>query len=197
MSAYNTMKHMSFFAMTWLLSSDALASEQALTLPINCHAIPNHADVLCLVETYSADNPVNDVVFYRRNEFGSFVFLEAIKGDVAHVFFKDFSTGGKYTVIGYAEEGHPSFIIYETSTFLSSTRPIKRPALISDYFITNILSLDDEGNAIIELMHSPSDIQSEQSCLPAAQLPEHSDNDRCHITYSIFKAQSEVKMETQ
>jgi hypothetical protein len=191
------MKHMSFFAMLWLLSSGVLASEQALTLPITCHAIPNHADALCVVATYSADNPVNDVVFYRRDEFGSFVFLEAMKGDVGHVFVSGFSKGGKYTMIVYAEEGHPSFIIYATATFLSSFRPITSVALVSHYSITRILSLDDKGNVIIELRDSPADIQSEQSCLPAEQLPEYSDTDRCHITYSIFQERPEVKMDTQ
>ncbi len=141
---------------------------------------------MCVVSTASPDMPVNDVVFYRQNDIGRFVFLEAIKGDVAHVFVKNFSTGGKYIITGYAEEGHPSFIVYETDTFLFASRPIKSVALISNYFITNILSLDDDGNAIIELMHSPSNIKVNESCIPTEQLPKFSNTDRCHIRYSIF-----------
>jgi hypothetical protein len=123
------------------------ASEKNVTLPMDCHIIPQHSDSLCIVETPSSDMPVNDIVFYRKDEFDRFVLLEAIKGDIAYVFIKGFSTGGKYTIIGYAEEGHPSYIIYETDTFLSAERPIDMVALVSDYFITNMLSLDDEGNA--------------------------------------------------
>ena len=162
------------------------ASEKNVTLPMDCHTIPQHSDSLCIVETPSSDMPVNDIVFYRKDEFDRFVLLEAIKGDIAYVFIKGFSTGGKYTIIGYAEEGHPSYIIYETDTFLSAERPIDMVALVSDYFITNMLSLDDEGNAVIELMHTPSDIQSEESCITSTQLPEYSNTELCHIPYSIF-----------
>ena len=191
------MKHMIFFAVLWLLISNVLANYQELTFPISCHVIPDHSDELCVVATYSRDYPVNDVVFYRRNEFGSFDFLEAMKGDVANVFLSGFSKGGKYTMIGYAEEGHPSFIIYATATFLSSSRPIPSVALVSHYSITRIASLDDKGNAIIELRDSPADIQSEQGCLSAEELPKYSDTDRCHIAYSIFQERPEIKMDIQ
>ena len=178
------------FGLLFSQLSFALASEEDVTLPLECHSIPEHTDSLCIADTASPSMPVNDVVFYRQDKFGHFVLLEAIKGDVAHVFIKDFSKGGKYTVIGYAVEGHPSFIIYETDTFLAPSRPVKSVAVISNYFITNIVSLDDKGNAILELMDLPSDIQSQESCIPSAKLPQHSDTELCHISYSIYQHSS-------
>ncbi len=179
------MKYLVLLSLTAFSIGHCNANAQQTALPTNCYEVPSKANSLWLIETSAQDMPVNDVVFYLKDEFGRFVLLDAIKGDVAHIFFNGFSTGGKYTVITTAEEGHPNFLIYPTDKFLSPTRPLKAYAVISNYFITRIALLTDDGEAIIELLDSPSNINSSQQCLPTKHLPENSDKERCHIRYSI------------
>jgi hypothetical protein len=88
---------------------------------------------------------VNDVVFYRRDGEQQLTLLRAEHGDVAVIWLHGFSTGGKYTIIGEAEEGHPSFGIYLTDAYLSSSATVMPVAVISDYFIASLESLNDNG----------------------------------------------------
>lgn len=74
-----SIQSLSFLAVAWLVTGGVLANEQTPVLPATCHAIANHSDALCIVETPSPDMPVNDVVFYRKDASERFVFLEATK----------------------------------------------------------------------------------------------------------------------
>jgi hypothetical protein len=170
------------------LSSNCFAKKQKIEIPITCHAIPLKSNSLCLVKTSSSEMPVNDVVFYRRDSSGYLFFIEAIKGDVAHVLLWGFSIGGKYTVITYAEEGGPNFLIYETDKFLSSKRPLEATAVISEYDIRSIVSVDDSGDAVVELLNSDSYIRNNQPCIAVENLPDYTDQNSCHIRYSIFNS---------
>ncbi|KXI31001.1 hypothetical protein [Paraglaciecola hydrolytica] len=94
------------------------------------------------------------MVFYRRTADQYLSLLRVEFGDVAVIWLHGFSTGGKYTVVGHAEEGHPSFVIYTTVEFVSTNKELKPVAVISDYFIASLVRLDDSGIAEVTYLNN-------------------------------------------
>ena len=131
-----------------------MSVSQHLALPLECKTIATRQDQICVATTQAKLNPVNDVVFYHRDAQQQLTLLSAKHGDVALVWLHGFSTGGKYTIMGEAEEGHPSFIIYLTDAYLSNASTVKPVAVISNYFIASLESLDDNGMAEIRFLDS-------------------------------------------
>ncbi len=125
-----------------------VAQQQSINL--DCYNIPNHSQQLCILATDSALHPVDDLVFFRLDDLGYLTMLRAEFGDVANIWIHGFSAGGKYTIMGYAEEGHPSYVVYPTERVLSSGYSLDPVAVISDYYIVNLLHLDDDGSATVE-----------------------------------------------
>lgn len=137
-----------------LRALDSLPAEVSaiVNLPLECTSIPTRKDQICVASTQAKLNPVNDVVFYHRDALQQLTLLHAKHGDVALMWLHGFSIGGKYTIIGVAEEGHPSFIIYLTDAYLSKASTAQPVAVISDYFIGSLASLDDNGIAEIRYL---------------------------------------------
>lgn len=131
-----------------------MSVSQHLALPLECKTIPTRHEQICVATTQAKLNPVNDVVFYHRDAQQQLTLLQAKHGDIALMWLHGFSTGGKYTIMGEAEEGHPSFIIYLTEAYLSNASTVKPVAVISDYFIASLESLDDNGMAEIRFLDS-------------------------------------------
>lgn len=131
-----------------------MLASQRLALPLECKTIPTRQDQICVATTQAKLNPVNDVVLYHRDKQQQLTLLRAEHGDVALMWLHGFSTRGKYTIMGEAEEGHPSFIIYLTDAYLSNASTVKPVAVISDYFIASLESLDDNGMAEIRFLDS-------------------------------------------
>jgi hypothetical protein len=122
---------------------DSLPATDSATvnLALKCKAIPHSAEQICVAAMPAEFNAVDDVVFYRRTAEQYLSLLRVEFGDVAVIWLHGFSTGGKYTIVGYAEEGHPSFVIFTTEDFLTNNNDIKPVAVISDYFIPSSISL--------------------------------------------------------
>lgn len=125
-----------------------------VNLALECKAIPHSAEQICVAATPAEFNAVDDVVFYRRSADHYLSLLSVEFGDVAVIWLHSFSAGGKYTVVGHAEEGHPSFVIYTTADFLSPNKELKPVAVISDYFIASLDSLDDSGMADVTYLNN-------------------------------------------
>ncbi|WJG07912.1 hypothetical protein [Aliiglaciecola sp. LCG003] len=150
-------------------------------LPLSCEPIPQHKQKLCVASTHSKLNAVNDVVFYHSDQGDNLTLLHVRKGDVAVTWLEGFSLGGRYTIIGEAEEGHPSYLIYDTEQFIDTEYDPKPVAVISDYLFSGLNSLTDAGIATMSLNHSIS-------CEPD-NLPKISplDSAECKVTIDIFK----------
>lgn len=131
-----------------------MSVSQRLSLPLECKTIPTRHEQICVATTPTKQNTVNDVVLYHRDAQQQLTLLRAKHGDVALMWLHGFSTGGKYIIIGEAEEGHPSFVIYLTDGYLNPDSTVKPVAVISDYFIASLESLDDNGMAEIRFLDS-------------------------------------------
>lgn len=136
--------------------ADSLPATVSATvnLALECKAIPHSAEQICVAATPAEFNAVDDVVFYRRSVDQYLSLLRVELGDVAVIWLHGFSVGGKYTVVGHAEEGHPNFVIYTTAEFLSTNKELKPVAVISDYFIASLDSLDDSGIAEVTFLNN-------------------------------------------
>jgi hypothetical protein len=163
-----------------------VTAEDIDSIPITCYKIPENTVQLCTVETNSSFGPVNDVVFYKRDQEGLLTYLRAQKAEVAVIFIAGFSTGGKLTIIGEADEGHPSFIIYKTKALLDSERSAQPVGILSDYYLREITKLADNGVAtVLKSFCNDNDIP-----LLAAELPPglvtQLDIEECYVAVSIF-----------
>jgi hypothetical protein len=151
----------------------------ASNLPLACYFIPAHDDQLCIATTASEFAPVDDLIFYKRYKDQQLSLLRVDKGDIAVTWLHGFSNGGKYLILGKAEEGHPSFVIFATTEFLSDKEIVEPVALISNYFIDALMKLSDDG--IAEVSYSSS-----TGC-------DHTSYDDCVFKLDIFKQESIVK----
>jgi len=135
-----------------LLTSNfaALAKHEQLkkSLPLECHKIPNHNEHLCFIVTQNPDGPFDDIVFYRMDKSGGIALLGSKIGEGDNFGGFDFSNGGKYMWLSWAEEGHPHFEFYRTSEFLINGTETKALKVLSDYYFDDFKSFTDDGEVI-------------------------------------------------
>lgn len=124
--------------------------KEKVSLPLECHTVPNKKEQLCLATTQSSLGPVDDVVFYHRNGDGNLTLIDTYRGDIAVLFFSQFSTNGKLLALGYAEEGHPSFYIHDTKKYLAGEK--SEIGFISKYEYTHLEEVSDNGDITIGVM---------------------------------------------
>ena len=153
----------------------SIVSEHQTSL--DCYTIVGRTEQFCILATPSPLHPVDDVVFFRRDEMGQLTLLRAELGDIALVWIHGFSTDGKYTVIGYAEEGHPSYLVYDTQKVLTPGFTLNPVAVVSDYQIVNLHRLDGDGRATVEYGNGA----------PCEEAPKTS----CEQIINIFREDSE------
>jgi hypothetical protein len=173
-----------------------VSTAQALTveggerdsLELYCRKIPQRQDQLCFVTTNSPVAPAEDVIFYKREPDGSVAFLEAERGDTAVIFVAGFSTGGRYTVIGRAEEGHPGFYVYVTEQFLDPTIEHRVVASVNEYELSELVSLSDDGTAIARLYPCEEDVVPNARQVPLAAFDRKPLDDECYVMFNIFDA---------
>lgn len=123
---------------------------EKVSLPLECHTVPNKKEQLCLATTQSPVGPVDDVVFYHRSSDGFLTLIDSYQGDIAVLFFSQFSKNGKLLVLGYAEEGHPSFYIHDTQKYFAGDK--SAIGFISKYEYTHLEEVSDNGDITIGLM---------------------------------------------
>jgi len=112
---------------------------------LNCVPVPNSQQSLCYSETESSYGPFSDVVFYRRTAEGDLTFLNSHSGSVSVFAGVVFSTRGRYMTLGWAEEGHPGFIFYETAAFLQSGEGAPTVGGFGELFMDGFRSFTDDG----------------------------------------------------
>jgi hypothetical protein len=163
-----------------------LADKEEVSLPLECHKVPNKKEQLCLGRSASRISPVpaDDIVLYHRDGDGYLTFIHSNKGYVGSLYFDSFSTNGKFIIMAVAEEGHPSFSVHETQKyFAGDTESI---AFIAKYEYTSIESLDDDGNIVIDVMehHKEDGVK----CVPIELLYQGKPyiEDICTIKYNIY-----------
>ncbi|MEP4890588.1 MAG: hypothetical protein ABJV04_11215 [Aliiglaciecola sp.] len=177
------LKRCCFFIIALLTCNDGFAGSDPLTL--KCQNHPQKKTEICVMSTHSEHFPVNDLVLYKRDKDRFPVFLEVIKGDVAVSWFWGFSQHGKYSVMGFAEEGHPYFLVYETSAFLQSEQRPKAIAVLSDYYLTDLLILEDDGTAHFAKADGVNDDEDLTDCFDA-DIDSYLHNDNCTVRMNIF-----------
>ena len=162
-----------------LLPFNTEAKEETVSLPLECHTVPHKKEQLCLATTPSSIGPVDDVVFYHRSGDGYLTFIEAYKGDITLLYFSQFSTNGKLLVLGYAEEGHPSFYIHDTQKYLAGDK--SDIGIISKYEYTHLKKVSDNGDIIIGVMEGF--IKDTSLCLANTELGDNDDDNssECHM----------------
>ena len=140
--------------------------EMIVDKTLECQQVPQRSESICSLSTPSELMPVNDVVFYKKVKQGGLVFLNAQQGDVAMTWLAGFSKHGRYTIIGKSEEGHPSFLLYDTNEFLDPYIDAKAIGFLSEYHVSHIVELSDNGRALIELVDGE---HQEQHCLTPSE----------------------------
>lgn len=164
------------------IALSACATHKESSAPLECHAIPNRDISLCTLSSSVENSAANDIVFYKRNSFGTLTYLEARKGDIAVTWLQGFSGGGALTVIATAEEGHPSFSIYRTDDFLNPDGRRQPVAHIGQYEIDAIHALSDSGRAIVSFYHQG---RTPETCLPRDPDTLLDDSERCLIRLDL------------
>ncbi|WP_460311293.1 hypothetical protein [Aliiglaciecola aliphaticivorans] len=171
------------FILTLLTSNYGIAD--ASSFPVTCIPQPLKDIEICSLSTQSEHFPVNDLVLYKREKDRFPVLLEVIKGDVAVSWFWGFSRHGKYTVMAFAEEGHPYFVVYETSRFLESEQRPTAIAILSDYFLSDLIVLEDDGTARFAKNHDTNREGENIDCFDP-NIDRELHNDTCFVNINIF-----------
>lgn len=118
------------------------------SLPLECRKIPTKDEHLCFIETQSPYGPYDDVVFYRMDKAGDVALLGSQAGEVATFGGVDFSTGGTFMWISWAEEGHPHFVFYSTSEFMINGINSKTLNILGDYYFDGFEKFTDAGEVV-------------------------------------------------
>ena len=121
------------------------------SLPLECTAITGRHERLCIIQTESFYGPYDDIVFYHMNNRGNVSLLGSNKGDVATFGGFEFSDGGKYMWLSWAEEGHPHFVFYRTNDFIANGTSAKVLSVVGDYEFDQFIKFNDVGDVVYAL----------------------------------------------
>ena len=121
------------------------------SLPLVCAAIPSQAEQLCYIRTNSSYGPYDDIVFYKLDKYEEVVLLGSQSGGVATFVGFDFSIGGLYMWVSWAEEGHPYFEFYRTNEFLENGVKSQSLKVLGDYYFENFENFGEDGQIIYAL----------------------------------------------
>lgn len=147
-----TLLMLSFLLLTAFSFTAQAKQEQLLqSLPLECREIPNKTDRLCYIQTESSYGPYDDIVFYRMSQRGYATLLGSQSGGVATFGGFDFSTGGIYMWLSWAEEGHPHFAFYRTTEFMANGINTKVLKILGDYYFNGFEKFTDSGEVIYSL----------------------------------------------
>jgi len=167
-----------------VVEAENIENIEKISLPLVCHTVPTKKEQLCLGTTYSPIGPVDDIVFYHRDSKGNLTFIESYQGDIAVHYFDGFSTNGKLLVLGYAEEGHPSFYFHETQKYFAGDT--KSIAFISKYEYTHLENVEDNGDVIVGLMEDY--VKDRALCATKESLGDDYNENVCVIKYNIYES---------
>ncbi|RDH84500.1 MAG: hypothetical protein DIZ80_03200 [endosymbiont of Galathealinum brachiosum] len=133
------------------IQANATKPVKKLSLPLVCATIPSIEEQLCYSSTNSSYGPYDDVVFYKIDKYGEEVLLGSQSGGVATFGGFDFSLGGRYMWVSWAEEGHPFFEFYRTNDFLENGIKSKSLEVLGDYYFEQFTQFSENGNVAYSL----------------------------------------------
>ena len=165
-----------------LYATEVSQADKRHSLPLECKAIVDSQDMLCIVITESAYGPFDDVVFYYLDKIGTTIFLGSHSVAVSTFAGLGFSSEGKYLWIGWAEEGHPYFEFYSTSGFIQQGTGAPMHYVLDDYYFNQFEDFTDAGI----VTYSQIQDYSEDRKLDANKVYKNSTaptNDKSHLNY--------------
>lgn len=119
--------------------------DKGRSLPLECDAIADSQEMLCITKTESAYGPFDDVIFYHLDKMGAVTFLGSHSDAISTFAGFGFSSGGKYLWISWAEEGHPYFEFYRTIDFIKQGTKASMHYILHDYYFMQFESFTDAG----------------------------------------------------
>ena len=143
-----SLKLLTFSAMSYADSDEA---SSAVSLPLQCRSTPAQSDQLCIIRTDSPYGPYDDVVFYRLDKNGDATLLGSQRGEVATFGGFEFSTGGIFMWLSWAEEGHPHFEFYRTKEFMTDGISANALKVLSDYYFNSFEKFTVTGEVVYTL----------------------------------------------
>ena len=177
----------------WFLSAvttTALAQDKA-NLPMDCHPVPNATHSLCLAETQGFAEMYNDLLVFVRTEDNHTRFVTNMQSTlVGQTWFWGFSSAGRYVVFATSEEGHASFSVYDSTGLLQNLPDVRSAFNFGDYYLPELLALDDDGNAFFVHLQSKDDLH-DMTCLnqPELKLAMHVDDNVCVVKVNLHQNQ--------
>ena len=162
--------------------AEAEAGQLLKSLPLECHKIPNKKDQLCYIETEADYGPYDDIVLYRVNSRDYATFLGSQSGGVATFGGFDFSTGGTYMWLEWAEEGHPHYEFYRTADFLGNGTSAKILSILGDYYFDGFEEFTDAGKVVYRLAD-----EAYEDCSKAGKGVSYKINPKTSEKYCIKK----------
>lgn len=145
-----------------------------------CLQQPNQTRSLCIVATQSPHGPFDDVVFYVRDSEGRLTMIEAVQGEGSVFGGAEFSEGGRFLALTWADEGHPHTYFYSADKYLGGDN---KPSLgiLSDYGYSGIKSITDDGQVTY---YFSQDMGGLASCAEGGGVDDEDDG-YCLLTKQI------------
>ena len=91
------------------------------------------------------------IVTYKLDKDEEIVLLGGQSGGVATFGGFDFTIGGCYMWVGWAEERHPVFDFYRTNDFLENGVNSKSLEVLGDYYFENFENFGEDGEVVYAL----------------------------------------------
>ncbi|MFC6440105.1 hypothetical protein [Bowmanella sp. JS7-9] len=168
------------------LTTAALAQDQA-SLPLDCHPVPNATHSLCLAETQGFADMYNDLLVFVRTEDNRTRFVTNMQSTlVGQTWFWGFSGAGRYAVFATSEEGHATFSVYDSTGLLQNLPDVRSAFNFGDYYLPELLALDDDGNAFFLHLQSKDDVK-DMTCLNNTEplSAQHIDDNACVVKVNL------------
>ena len=174
-----------------VLFLSAVKVQEHANLPMDCHPVPNATHSLCLAETQGFAEMYNDLLVFVRTEDNHTRFVTNMQSTlVGQTWFWGFSSAGRYVVFATSEEGHASFSVYDSKGLLQNLPEVRSAFNIGDYYLPELLALDDNGNAFFVHLQSKDDVQ-DMTCLnqPEQQLAIRFEENACVVKVNLHRNQ--------
>lgn len=144
-----------------------------------CAEPPNRQYSICAVVTLQRDQPFQDAAYYLLRDETLHRITSTPDNSVGTFAGMGFINEGRFFWIGWADEGHPYFDIYESHAFMESpeARSLFQVAL---YGLEHVDSVQPDGTVVVAINR---EIVPGTKCLAPALTSDISDPGNCHIVF--------------
>ncbi len=162
---------------------------ESKSLPLSCFAVPSAHYSICSAQTYAANNISTDLLLYQSDQYDNFRLIGVSRADIGIQWLWGVSASGKYTILVSSEEGHSTYVVFLTRDVLNSQdegfdHPV---AVVSDYFLSDLIYLHDNGTAIFARLGGKTDAPADTCQSSTAYLSANIDldADACYVEVNI------------